>query len=87
MLILKYVECAPTSDILRHVKHTTSEVKGVELKGLYIPSTKGNFVLLLEAESYGRYLEWLKICPPPPGVNATEEILRMPKEMGLEIRV
>jgi hypothetical protein len=32
------------------------------------------FVLFLECESEGKYIEWRKICPPPPGATDWYEV-------------
>jgi hypothetical protein len=74
MLILKHVEyeivdSAQLKGLLAHLKDTTSQVAGVTFKDIYFAKDKKEFVLFLECDSEDKYLEWRKICPPPPGAK------------------
>lgn len=79
MLVLKHVayeieELAQLESLLDHLKETTSQVDGVGFKNLYFVKGKKEFVLFLECESEGKYIEWRKICPPPPGATDWYEV-------------
>lgn len=80
MIILKHVEHKirdrdEFENLLSHLRETTSEVDGVELKGIYFPRGKDEFVLALGCAGEDRYLVWREICPPPPGASDWYEVL------------
>lgn len=80
MIILKHVEhkikdLEELEKLLTHLKDTTSRIDGVELKDIYFPKDKNEFVLMLDCTNEDKYLEWREICPPPPGANDWYEIL------------
>jgi hypothetical protein len=80
MLIIKHVEfeikdVAQYDQLLAHLEETTSQVEGITLKDFYFVKDKREFVLFLESDSQDKYLEWRKICPPPPGAKDWYEIL------------
>jgi len=79
MLILKYVELTPDRPELKaaddHIRRTAAQVDGVRFMGLYTSLIRGVAVAVLEAPNLEAYLAWLRLCPPPPGVRATHEIL------------
>jgi hypothetical protein len=57
-----------------HLLETTSRIAGVELKNMFFPRGKDEFVLMLECADEDRYLEWRDICPPPPGAEDWYEV-------------
>ena len=80
MIILKHVEHKIKNKkelvgLHSHLGETTSRIDGVELKDIYFPKDKDEFVLLLECLGEDKYLEWREICPPPTGVNDWYEVL------------
>jgi hypothetical protein len=80
MIILKHVEHKIKDNkelegLLSHLGETTSRIEGVELKEIYFPKDKNEFVLMLDCTSEDKYLEWREICPPPPGANDWYEVL------------
>lgn len=60
---------------MEHLKETTSQIEGVNLKNIYFVKDKKEFVLFLDCDSEKKYLEWRKICPPPPGAKDWYQIL------------
>jgi hypothetical protein len=79
MIIMKHVEyeIADFSELgrlLDHLEETTSRVSGVTLRDIYFPRGREEFVLALECTSEDNYLEWRKICPPPPGAKDWYEV-------------
>jgi hypothetical protein len=88
MLILKYIDFAePRSEqvrsLLQSAKQRLAQVEGLEFRGFYSSLQRGGYVFLLETDDFARYLEWLKLCPPPPGVAASHEVLLTLEEMGI----
>jgi len=80
LIILKHVEykikdLGELEGLLNHLRETTSKINGVELKDIYFPKDKDEFVLMLKCFSENKYLEWRDICPPPPGAKDWFEIL------------
>jgi len=80
VIILKHVEfkIKDTDELERlmnHLRDTTSKIDGLELKDIYFPKDKDEFILALDCVSEDKYLEWREICPPPPGANDWYEIL------------
>ena len=86
MLILKYIDLQPSSEqyqqIAESVTATAKQVSGLQLVGIYNSAGKGGVVVVLRAGSLEAYLDWLRLCPPPPGVKAFHEILPAPEEVG-----
>ncbi len=84
MLILKHVghkigDPGELQSLLSHLGETTSRVDGVELKEIYFPKGKAEFVLALDCLSEEQYLEWRRICPPPPGAEDWYEVYSLEK--------
>jgi len=80
MIILKHVEYRikdvnELKNLLSHLVETTSKVDGVELKNIYFPKGKDEFILLMECINEDRYLDWRAICPPPTGAKDWYEVL------------
>ncbi len=80
MIILKHVEHAikdqeELDKLLSHLEQTTSKIEGVELRDIYFPRDREEFILELICENEARYLEWRKICPPPKGSSDWHEVL------------
>ncbi len=85
MLILKHVEYEIQSktqltNLLDHIKKTTSEIDGIFFNNLYFRNDKKEFIIFLQCDSEKKYLEWREICPPPPGANDWYEILLSKEE-------
>jgi hypothetical protein len=85
LIILKHVEHKikdknELERLLSHLGETTSRIDGVELKDIYFPKDKDEFVLLLECIGEDKYLEWREICPPPTGANDWYEVLLLRDE-------
>jgi hypothetical protein len=85
MIILKHVEYKikdrkELGVLLSHLGKTTSKIEGVELKDIYFPKDKDEFILLLECIDEDEYLKWREICPPPPGANDWYEVLLLRDE-------
>jgi hypothetical protein len=79
MIILKHVEHEikdkdELERLMNHLKDTTSQVDGVELKDIYFPKDKNEFVLMMDCISEEKYMEWREICPPPPGARDWYEV-------------
>jgi len=80
MIILKHVEHriedrSELDNLLSHLRETISKVDGVELKDIYFPKGKGEFVLAMDCISEDEYLAWRGICPPPPAAKDWYEVL------------
>jgi hypothetical protein len=80
MIILKHVEYIiqdkeELKSLLKHLEETISKVDGVELKDIYFPKGKNEFVLELDCANEEKYLEWREICPPPTGAKDWYEVL------------
>lgn len=79
MIILKYVDLTPDRSELEgaadHIQETVAQVNGVRFLGLYTSLTQGVVVGVLEAQRFEDYLAWLHLCPPPPGVRVSHEVL------------
>lgn len=90
MLIIKYVHFAPSREelpgLLDHITATAAQVEGLTFRGLYSSAVHGHVALLLDAERFEDYLAWLRLCPPPPGVAASHEVLLTPEEVGWQTR-
>ncbi|MFQ5456776.1 MAG: hypothetical protein ACE5EA_11370 [Nitrospirota bacterium] len=65
---------------MAHLKKTTSQVEGLIYKDIYFVKGKKEFVLFLECESEGKYLEWRKVRLPPSGAKDWYEILLSKEE-------
>jgi hypothetical protein len=79
MLILKYVDLTPDRPELKgatdHIRETVGQVDGVRFLGLYTSLSQGVVVAVLEVQRFEEYLTWLGLCPPPPAVRASHEVL------------
>ncbi len=88
MVVLKHVDyeitgTAQLENLVEHLRQTTAEVEGVSYKEIFFIKGKKEFVLYLESESEEKYLEWRKICPPPPGAKDWYEVLLSREEYFL----
>jgi hypothetical protein len=86
MIILKHVEHSikdsnELNKLLDHLRDTTSNIEGVELKEIYFPKGKDEFVLMLDCRNEDKYLEWREICPPPPGAKDWYEVFLEKEEI------
>jgi hypothetical protein len=79
MIIVKHVEhgFSGPDEIERlqaHLLETTSRVEGVILKDILFPKDREEFVLIMDCSTEEKYLEWRRICPPPPGAHDWYEV-------------
>jgi hypothetical protein len=85
MIILKHVEYGikdfrELKGLLSHLRKTTLKVDGVELKDIYFPKGKDEFILVMECITEEKYLEWRAICPPPLGAKDWYEVMLLEDE-------
>ncbi len=79
MIILKHVEykinsLAELESLLSHLAETTSKMQGVTLNDIYFPRGKEEFVLVLDCITEEHYLNWRKVCLPPPNARDWYEV-------------
>lgn len=88
MIILKHIEYKikdkdELDNIINHLKNTTSKIDGIDFKNIYFVKDKGEFIVILDCSNEEKYLEWRKICPPPPGANDWYDVLLNKEEYFL----
>lgn len=92
MLILYYFNWAGTAEELKEYtgrcKSVCDGIKGVDLKGVFGPTSGWNFVQLFGATSYEKGLEimrtYRKKYGPPKITLAKAEILHTLEELGIQ---
>ena len=92
MLMLYYFNWAGTSEELREfagrMKNIIKETEGVELSGLFIPTSEWHYVLVMKATNYEKSLQVMKTYIKKFGWAKTSlakaELLHTFEDLGLK---
>ena len=92
MLALYYIRWDGTpeelNEYLERIKNIGDEIEGTNFKGIFLPTSGWNFVLLIETKSFDKILEvyklYMKKYGPHPKISVGKlETLLTPEEVGL----